>query len=346
MLPHPPLAAGPSTRSAAPASYASGLVPAARGFTLIELLVVIAIIGVLVGLLLPAVQQAREAANRSACGNNMKQLALAMLNHENALQRLPQNYGRSKADAAAATAIQWNTSNTGRSWITACLPYMEELTVYDAIPADGQPMTSSIDAYAAKLKNLLCPSDGGARRGTRNGISNLGNHPTAGKEWGITSYKAVAGGNWAWGDHTGILQPGGRWPNDANGMERGNGVINRNGNNENGNVTILQDILDGTSKTFAIGETVPQWCSHTSWFFFNHATATCGVPLNYRIDQGNAYLVSQWGDWPRNYSFFSRHPGGGQFAMVDGSTKLIMDSINIDTYRQLATISGGEVVAP
>ncbi|NBS33323.1 MAG: DUF1559 domain-containing protein [Planctomycetia bacterium] len=99
-------------------------------------------------------------------------------------------------------------------------------------------------------------------------------------------------------------------------------------------------------QTFAVGETVPEWCNHTSWFFFNHATATCGVPLNYRIEQGSAFLASAHGDWSRNYSFFSRHPGGGSFAFVDGSVAFIQDSIAIDVYRQLATISGGESVSP
>ena len=316
------------------------------GFTLIELLVVIAIIGVLVGLLLPAVQQAREAANRSACTNNLKQLALAMMNHESAKGRLPENYGRSEADRQAGTGQQYNTNNTGRSWLANCLPYMEELTVYDALPAEGQPMTANIDAYAEPLANVRCPSDGGARRGTRNGRANLGNHPTAGREWGITSYKAVAGGNWAWGDHTGVTQSTNKWGASGNGLDRGNGIINRNGDKHPGNVTTLVDILDGTSKTFAIGETVPEWCNHTSWFFFNHATATCGVPLNYRVEQGNAFLASAHGDWSRNYSFFSRHPGGGSFAFVDGSVAFIQDSISIDVYRQLATIAGGESVSP
>jgi len=308
--------------------------------------VVIAIIGVLVGLLLPAVQQAREAARRSACTNNLKQLALAMLNHESAKGRLPENYGRSEADRQANVGPQYNTNNTGRSWLTNCLPFMEELTVFDALPAEGQPMTANIDAFAEPLRNVRCPSDGGARRGTRNGRANLGNHPTSGREWGITSYKAVAGGNWAWGDHTGVTQATNKHGSTNNGLDRGNGVINRNGDKYSGNVTPLVDILDGTSKTFAVGETVPEWCNHTSWFFFNHATATCGVPLNYRIEQGSAFLASTHGDWSRNYSFFSRHPGGGSFAFVDGSVAFIQDSIAIDVYRQLATISGGESVSP
>ena len=120
-------------------------------------------------------------------------------------------------------------------------------------------------------------------------------------------------------------------------------MICRNSDNQPNNKTTISDIRDGTSKTFAIGESVPEWCQHTTWFYFNHSTASCGVPLNYRV--GMVDLVAATGDWGRNYSFFSRHAGGAMFAMADGATTFIEDQIDLTVYRQLATISGAENVA-
>jgi prepilin-type processing-associated H-X9-DG protein len=76
----------------------------------------------------------------------------------------------------------------------------------------------------------------------------------------------------------------------------------------------------------------------------NTTTATCGIPLNYRVGNSTVSLTAQHDDWSRNYSFFSKHPGGGQFALADGSTRFISDTINVTLYRQLATISGQEAV--
>ncbi len=150
-----------------------------RGFTLVELLVVIAIIGTLVGLLLPAVQQAREAARRSACSNNMKQLAMGVLNFESAKQRLPAATG----DTSYFRAFG---SNTGRfwkriSWISSILPLIEEQQLYKDVISwgiSGQNVNSTGGPYDKQPASLRCPSEkfqrGQATLGTTNYRCNRG----------------------------------------------------------------------------------------------------------------------------------------------------------------------------
>lgn len=301
---------------------------ARQGFTLVELLVVIAIIGVLVALLLPAVQAAREAARRMSCSNNIRQLALAMHNHHDTTGQFPVNQGGNQ---------QYNSNNTGRSWITDILPYMEQNNLYNTIKRNVA-LTDAQNKLASEtvIPTLKCPSDG-------NASGKLPSRANVGDTRAINNYKAVAGANWNWGDHTGVKQASGRWPNDPNGLDRGNGIICRNADNNTGNVTTFGDIKDGTSNTFAVGEAVPRWCTHTWWYWFNGSTATCGVPLNYRKGNTAVNLDSASGDWGRNYSFFSQHPGGAYFALCDGSARFISDNIDITIYREAATIQGGEV---
>ncbi|MFM9194827.1 MAG: DUF1559 domain-containing protein, partial [Planctomycetia bacterium] len=120
-----------------------------EGFTLVELLVVIAIIGTLVGLLLPAVQQAREAARRSACTNNTKQLGLACLNYESTRKRLPAANDRSGA------------GTEGWSWVVHVLPFIEEVNLYNNLStATGRFSAdySALSAGTTKLPQLICPS--------------------------------------------------------------------------------------------------------------------------------------------------------------------------------------------
>jgi hypothetical protein len=215
------------------------------------------------------------------------------------------------------------------------LPFIEQQALYDQIRFD-LPLSAAENTAVSLtvIPAFICPSDG--NDGTMGGRANV-NDTRA-----INNYKAVAGGNWNWGDHTGVSQQSGPWPGDANGLDRGNGCICRNSDNQSANYKMMATISDGTSNTLAIGEAVPSWCNHTWWWWFNGTTATCGVPLNYRIWQGDAYLRSQLTDWGRNYSFFSKHPGGGQFGLLDGTTRFVNDSIDITLYRSLATISGSE----
>jgi prepilin-type N-terminal cleavage/methylation domain-containing protein len=303
-----------------------------RGFTLVELLVVIAIIGILIALLLPAVQAAREAARRSHCINNLKQISLGMHNyHDTYKSSLPINFGGNQA---------YDPNNTGHSWMTGLLPFIEQKPLYDRIlwnlplgDPNVTPLPVNVQVAKTTIPAFTCPSDGDP---VQHEAANIW------VEMGGTNYKAVAGGNWAWSILGNITQPAAPWPNDGNGLDRGNGIICRNSDNQIRNYHGLASFLDGTSNTLMVGEAVPGWCTHTWWYWFNGVTATCAVPPNFR--KGTVNLADARGDWPNNYSFFSKHPGGLNFARGDAGVTFISDNIDINVYRYLATIEGGETV--
>ena len=336
--------------SRAPRCSAAAQSPARSGFTLVELLVVIAIIGILIALLLPAVQAAREAARRSQCNNNLKQLALGLHNYHDINKRLPNNHGGrfpvTPSSVAQITGASYGSGSQGISWMTKVLPFIEQGNLYNQVKFDvtngkeDSPLSVSANTAVAAtvVPAFLCPSDNN-EEGIMGGRANVGGN------WGVNNYKAVAGGNWAWGDHTNIKQLKGRWYNQTNGLDLGTGIICRNDTNRRANRTRFADIEDGTSNTFAIGEAVPKWCNHTWWWWWNATTATCGVPLNYRKNIATVNLDASLGDWPRNYSFFSRHPGGANFAMADGSVRFVQDSVAIGVYRSVAAMSDKAAVS-
>ena len=102
----------------------------------------------------------------------------------------------------------------------------------------------------------------------------------------------------------------------------------------------MRDLTDGTSNTYAIGEALPGWSQWNWWYNPNAVTATCSMPLN-----GVLKRAKNIGDWPNNYSFASRHTGGGNFGLGDASVRFVSESIDIGVYRAYATISSGEVVS-
>jgi len=192
-----------------------------RGFTLIELLVVIAIIAILIGLLLPAVQKVREAAARTTCSNNMKQLGLAIHNYEGTYGKLPAAYTKLPSPDTDANA-QFAGRNVGPSLQTNLLPYMEQAPLYQRlnpnvsefntanIPPNG-PHSGSNAAYATVVKSYLCPSDptpptldaynevwgpygdGGGAYCFPGGGSGSNLVPPPGQIWARTDYFPVAG---------------------------------------------------------------------------------------------------------------------------------------------------------
>lgn len=318
--------------------------PRRTAFTLVELLVVIAIIGVMVGLLLPAVQAAREAARRMQCSNNVKQLGLAFHNYHDTFRNFPINFawrGRPGL-GGGGPAI----SDTGKSWLQMILPYIEQNNLFESIDFSvglreaggipGNPIAIQQNRLAAAtvIQTYLCPSDGLHDNGLLNGRSD-----TAGNDrWAVTNYKACAGSNWAWGTFAWTNNLGGRNGGNSDGLNAGNGVLCSNQNNTNP-VTRMRDLTDGTSNTFITGEALPHFSRWNWWYNPNAATATCAIPLNRALR-----IPRNIGNWPNNFSFDSRHPGGGNFGLGDGGVRFVSDSVDTMIYRGYATISSGEVV--
>ena len=320
-------------------------------FTLVELLVVIAIIGILVALLLPAVQAAREAARRMQCSNNLKQLGLAFHNYSDTTKCFPINYAMRGQAGFPNTGP--GIANSGRSWMQMILPYIEQNNLFNNIDftVGLQPKTSAPATPVGKnrlvaqtiIPTYLCPSDDSNEGGILASRSDLNETNAPADKWAVTSYKACAGSNWnaglfAW-VNSGATGVGGKNSGQSDGLNLGNGVICSNQTNVN-SPTKMAHLTDGTSNTFIIGEAMPGWSQWNWWYNPNAVTATCAIPLNRVLK-----VTKNIGDWPNNYSFASRHPGGAQFAMGDGSVHFVSETISTISYRALATISSGEVAS-
>ncbi len=311
-------------------------------FTLVELLVVIAVIGILVALLLPAVQKVRETASRLQCANNLKQLALAVHSYHHLHRLFPAN--NSPPPALTSSGPHW-------SWLARILPYLEQDSLYRAANIPSNSLDQSRAAIAESIKVFFCPSDDALAWGPQTDRADL-----AGLSVGLTNYKGVSGANWGndnpgnLSDNQGTDAPGcALWRNPGtsdtqgsyNGLNWGDGIFFR--------ADVLyqrrfSDVVDGTSNTFMVGEDLPRknrWCS---WPYANNAVGTCAIPPNVQRPNGGDYDPSDWGNV---YSFRSRHPGGLQFAYADGSVRFLPNTITLPVYRALATINGGEpVTAP
>lgn len=294
-----------------------------RGFTLIELLVVIAIIGVLVALLLPAVQQAREAARRAQCSNNVKQVMLAFHNYHDSNHGFPNRY-----------SLNGTTLNSGHGWGLKLLPYLEQTPLYNSwnnSKSFFDPENQSV--LMTPVKPYICPS---APNGPR--VMNLSKGATAPTSTGIA------------GDYVVFHQIA------TTGTGATCVACNTAAPKSAGTVTPISFITDGTSNTIMMSEqagrpdyyigrtkqasnsamTNPMfwggWASYQSvqaqgW---NGATppAAGGV---YAMNRSNSQGV---------YSF---HTGGAQFGMCDGSVRFISENISLKTLVALWTRDEGDI---
>ena len=328
-------------------------------FTLVELLVVIAIIGVLVALLLPAVQAAREAARRMSCSNNLKNIGLAIQGFENSAKKFPVaiHYG---LPAHGSPKIQVDPPYdkiplTGKGWIVDILPYLEQQPMYDGMKpgfdktatdfstptetsGSGMSLPEIRPYMQMQLPVLTCPSDPSA-------IVRDDCFWWPGIMVATTSYKGMLGDNsmvpsltqWI-PDSSNPNAPKryGSRPDCHDGFEECSGILWRN--NYAHNVT-LRKVTDGTSNTIIVGEDVVEADPHSAAYFSDGDWSIANQPLNYYYT-GPDPVADHWYD-TRGYR--SRHPGGVQFVMVDGSVHFIQESIEHLVYRALSTKAGDEV---
>lgn len=290
-------------------------------FTLIELLVVIAIIGILIGLLLPAVQKVREAANRTRCQNNLKQIGLAVHNYHDAFGQVPVN---TQDEGGWSWSYQQNARSW--SWLARILPFIEETNLYRQMNVGQNTFLQSQAYLTVNVKTFFCPSDSAMALGTDTQRANL-----QGPQITLSNYKGVTGECWCWG--TWVSNCTG----SCNGLNNTDGIFTRDASTS---TTRIDQIPDGTSNTFLVGEDIPSADAHCSWPYANGSLGTCAIPPNHMPAPG----ADIYGGWPDLYSFRSRHSGGLQFAFADGSVHFIAESIDLPTYRALATKSGGEVI--
>jgi prepilin-type N-terminal cleavage/methylation domain-containing protein/prepilin-type processing-associated H-X9-DG protein len=293
------------------------------GFTLVELLVVIAIIGILVALLLPAVQQAREAARRTQCQNNLRQIGLGMLNYESAERHFPP--GQKK----------FCTSCEIFGWSSFFLPYIEEPAIHEQInfkanltAAENQP------AFTTRITSYLCPSTG---------VRNLGRE---GDFIGVfpenrNAIPVSKGGGYACIDYFGINGPGDQLPDpygNLYGKNRGVLIDIEPGRLESKTIP-MRKIVDGTSKTMIVAEATGRandgvklkgaWGSGAN-------TAEVDFPINADEELDIALRKKD--------EIYSDHNAGAHGLFCDGSVSFLSDSMEMAVLLSICTRNGREAL--
>jgi len=308
------------------------------GFTLVELLVVIAIIGVMVGLLLPAVQAAREAARRMSCSNNLKQIGLALHNHHDTFNALP-----------IGVRARW-----GHTWQWDALPFMEQQALYDIIvkPIDDSGHAGGTDARSLAIIRtaqtpvpaFICPSSPHKNPEPSN-VNGLASRAT-------TNYLACAGNNAQNDDLTSA----------TTGMEFSNGMFNAVRCQGSGSTAKcdpagyrLTDVKDGLSNTLMVAEAeylldASLGCDICDRFAFFNFNADSGEGSDFSEQLGSTFFAPSprsrgiVNNSEREISYDSYHSGGLNAALGDASVRFISNSIDLQIWRAIGSRKGNEVV--
>ncbi len=318
-----------------------------NAFTLVELLVVIAIIGILIGLLLPAIQAARESARRLQCDNNLKQIGLALHNFNLANDKFPSGY----------RSLTGSTDDKGPGWGWAAyiLPFMEENTVFKQINFDKDIKDASNSAARQSIiRTFLCTSDNGTQTFPADKLGDSGPNYSSPVTDSSGSPLTVAHSNYVGMFGNPEITPDPGFLSSA--PERAiahRGMFYRN------SAVRLRDVTDGTSHTLCVGERASA-LAYATW-----TGAVTGAqvppkstnPYNYGPEGAPVLVLGHTGDaadvpphTPNNSvnhvdDFGSQHPQGANFLLVDGSVRIIADSIAPEVYWALGTRAGKETIS-
>ena len=299
------------------------------GFTLIELLVVIAIIAVLIGLLLPAIQMVREAANQTSCRNNLKQIGLALHNYHDTMGSFPPGYlYRPNTPSQGTPPLYGMDTGPGWGWASYLLPHIEQDGLARMIDRNVRVEEPQYRGLRTTILSMfVCPSD----RST--GVFTLRAAFNEEVEDAATNSYAACFGSWA---------PIGEVPDDGTGLFYRNSQVR------------IKDIPDGTSTTLAIGERAALFV-RTPWvgaISGGLVQTTPGAPVYFSLLEESPLqplatflFVSLNSPYSTPYCFFSPHRGVGLFTFADGSVRPVTFEAAWEVLHALATRAGAEVIS-
>jgi prepilin-type N-terminal cleavage/methylation domain-containing protein len=326
-----------------------------RGFTLVELLVVIAIIGVLIAMLLPAVQAAREAARRMQCTNHLKQLSIAVHNYHDTHQTFPPVF-IAWSNFAAGTSI----NSSGFSWIALMLPFFEQGGLYSQLNFNVKCNAApNSNLKNIRINTLLCPSNGEERDRLNSWTTSFtSSTPVSHHYYGLLG--PLGPNNLGGGDYVSISGVTGTGTD----RQSSHGIFTSNAGLRGYYIqpsgTTFANITDGTSNTYLLGEISWTKMGETSGhnimsylqsyndsnnvFILPARSVVRTKPINYsrkRVQQGlspdGSYNELNWG---------SNHSGGTHYAQGDASVRFVSETINVDVWLATSSMNGGENITP